>query len=138
MIRCVLDTNVIISGALFEHSVPAQVLFLVLRKHTILASQATLFELSTVLRRKRFDRYIASEDRERFLTRIALKVEIVSISEHITACRDSKDNKFLDVAVNGSATVLISGDEDLLSLHPFQGISIITPREFIDQVHDAL
>lgn len=133
MLRCVLDTNVMISGALFEHSVPAQALLFILQQHTILASQATLFELSTVLRRQRFDRYVPIEDRERFLTRITLQAEIISISEHITACRDIKDDKFLDVTINGLATVLISGDDDLLSLHPFRGIPILTPREFLDR-----
>ena len=46
------------------------------------------------------------------------------------ACRDPKDNKFLELAVAGSAGYLISGDEDLLVLNPFRGIRIVTPAEF--------
>jgi hypothetical protein len=48
------------------------------------------------------------------LTKITLQGEQIAIVSHVTACRDAKDNKFLDVAVNGQATVLVSGDDDLL------------------------
>jgi len=135
-IKCVFDTNALISGALFEQSIPAQAVFLALQQHTLLASHATLREVSTVLRRSKFDAYVSVQDRERFLTRIALKAELVDIIEHITVCRDAKDNKFLDVAVNGQATVLISGDDDLLTLHPFRTIPIIRPHDFLQQYQD--
>nr|WP_232285716.1 putative toxin-antitoxin system toxin component, PIN family [Crocosphaera chwakensis] len=46
-------------------------------------------------------------------------------------CRDPKDNKFLEVAVNGNATHIITGDKDLLELHPFRGISILKPKQFL-------
>ncbi len=49
----------------------------------------------------------------------------------ITACRDPKDNKFLEVAVAGRADVIVSGDKDLLVLHPLQGIAIESPRDFL-------
>ena len=43
-------------------------------------------------------------------------------------CRDPKDDKFLELALNGKATHIVSGDEDLLVLHPFRGIPILTPH----------
>lgn len=42
-----------------------------------------------------------------------------------------RDDKFLDLAVAGQATCIITGDPDLLDLHPFRGISIVTPAQFI-------
>ena len=51
--------------------------------------------------------------------------------DRIRACRDPKDDKFLEVAVNVEADFLISGDRDLVDLHPFRGISILTPAEFL-------
>ncbi len=53
------------------------------------------------------------------------------ITETITDCRDAKDNKFLEVAVCGHADVIITGDQDLLALSPYRGITIITPRDFL-------
>jgi predicted nucleic acid-binding protein len=45
--------------------------------------------------------------------------------------RDPKDDKFLQVAVAGKADVIVSGDEDLLVLHPFSGIPILRPAAFL-------
>ena len=49
----------------------------------------------------------------------------------VFACRDPKDDKFLEVAISGQADVIVSGDEDLLTMNPFPGIPIITPRAFL-------
>lgn len=49
----------------------------------------------------------------------------------ITACRDPKDDKFLELAVNESADLVISGDADLPVLNPFQGVPIIVPALFV-------
>jgi uncharacterized protein len=57
--------------------------------------------------------------------------ELVSIAEHITACRDPTDDKFLELAVNGRADFIISGDSDLLALNPFRTIPIVTPAAFV-------
>ena len=51
----------------------------------------------------------------------------------ITECRDPKDNKFLELAVAGKADCIVTGDKDLLVLHPFRNIRIITPKEFLSQ-----
>ena len=59
-----------------------------------------------------------------------LRGEAVEPRIELKACRDPKDDKFLDVAVEGRADALVSGDQDLLILHPFQGIPIIEPAEF--------
>lgn len=56
-----------------------------------------------------------------------------AVIEVVTNCRDPKDNKFLELAVSGNATWIVSGDKDLLSLHPYRGIPIITLQTFLDQ-----
>jgi putative PIN family toxin of toxin-antitoxin system len=53
------------------------------------------------------------------------------IVETATECRDPRDNKFLALAASGKAKVIITGDNDLLTLHPWHEISILTPRQFI-------
>jgi len=47
------------------------------------------------------------------------------------ACRDPKDNKFLELAVAGEATHIVTGDSDLLVLNPFRDIAVLTPSEFL-------
>lgn len=46
-------------------------------------------------------------------------------------CRDAKDDKFLELAISGGATYLISGDKDLRALNLFRGIAIVTAAEFL-------
>jgi uncharacterized protein len=55
----------------------------------------------------------------------------VAIIRHIQACRDPSDDKFLELALNGSADAILTGDEDLLALHPFHGIAILTPAAWL-------
>jgi hypothetical protein len=56
---------------------------------------------------------------------------VVNVTEKLTECRDPKDNKFLELAVSGKATCIVSGDSDLLVLNPFRGVAIMTPPEFV-------
>ncbi len=52
------------------------------------------------------------------------------LAEAVAGCRDPNDDKFLELAVNGRADLIVSGDEDLLVLGAFRGIPIMTPARF--------
>ncbi len=67
-----------------------------------------------------------------FLAGLATLCEWVDPDRDVTASRDAKDDKFLSLAVSGQATHLVSGDADLLVLDPFEGIRILTPRQFLE------
>jgi len=55
--------------------------------------------------------------------------EYVPIVNRPMGCRDPEDDKFLETAVNGNADCLITGDKDLLIMHPFQGIPVLLPAQ---------
>ena len=57
----------------------------------------------------------------------------MAVVQTFHASRDPKDDKFLDVAVNGRADVIVTGDGDLLALHPFRGIAILTPAAYVER-----
>ena len=63
--------------------------------------------------------------------RLLAAAELIPIVERITACRDPTDDKFLELAVNGRADLIVSADADLLALNPFHGIPIVTPAVFV-------
>ena len=130
-LRFVFDTNVLISAALFKQSVPRQALDLARRIGKVIMSWPTMAELQEVLGRKRFDKYISEDERMLFLEVLAREILPVDIIETVTDCRDSKDNKILEVAVNGDAKCIVSGDGDLLVLNPFRGVPIVLPQEFL-------
>ena len=129
--RAVLDTNVLVSAALFPISVPARALRAVYQAGRLLVSEATAAELHEVLSRPRFERRASRERRMEFVAEVILLGDEVEIVERITACRDPDDDKFLEVAVNGNATHLVTGDQDLLALHSFRGVPILTPADFL-------
>ena len=136
--RYVFDTNVLISALLFKDSKPGQAFYLALERGVILLSLPVIVELNEVLRRKKFERYFFEEERERFLAALVMESTIVEITAHITACSDPKDNIFLELAVSGGATCIISGDEHLLKLNSFKKIPIIKSEEFLSSLSRLL
>jgi putative PIN family toxin of toxin-antitoxin system len=98
-----------------------------------LFSEETFQELQITLSRSKFDRYVSLQVRSEFIFRLRLASELVEILERVDLCRDEKDNKFLEVAINGRADYLITGDNDLLVLRPFQDIKIMTVNEFLGE-----
>lgn len=130
--RWVFDTNVLVSAALSAGSAPRRAVQLALR-HTarLLMSVATLAELHEVLAWPKFDRYLSDASRHDFVRDLLPLVELVPASAPIRACRDPRDDKFLEVAVHGEADALVSGDQDLLALHPSHGVPIVTPPAFL-------
>ena len=129
--RVVVDTNVVVSALLFGASVPGRAFVRVLDRGTVLASRSFVRELDDVLRRAKFDHYLSREDRDRFLEALIRESELVDISETVKACRDPEDDRILELAVNGHADFLVTGDADLLAMNPFRGTRIVTPVDFL-------
>ena len=130
--RLVVDTNVVLSAILFPGSVPGRALFQA-QGSVVLASKIRLQELKEVAERSRFDRYVEPEKRRRLVAEFVRAAVTVEIPFPIRACRDPKDDKFLEVAVHGRADVIVTGDTELLALHPFRGIEILTPAEYLER-----
>ena len=131
--RVVIDTNVLLSGLLSTTSTPAKAVDRAVTMAQLVGTTATLRELMTTLFSPKFDRYVSRERRDALLLRPAPLIEIVEVLQPIQASRDPKDDKFLEAAVNGRADVLVTGDKDLLALHPFRGIAILTPASYVDR-----
>jgi len=128
----VLDTNIFVSALLFKNSQPRRALDKARHQGTILMSESIWQEITEVLTRPKFERYVSSIERDLFITWLGELVYFVEISKTVNVCRDAKDDKFLELAVNGDAELLVSGDQDLLILNPFLGISIVTVKEFLE------
>jgi putative PIN family toxin of toxin-antitoxin system len=129
--RWVVDTNVLVSAMLFEDSIPGRAVLHLLARGQVLISEASLQEVREVLNREKFKKYVSFEDRELFLTRFIDAAEMFEPTVAVRACRDPRDDKYLELAVGGKASGIITGDEDLLILHPFQTIPILTPADYL-------
>lgn len=128
--RIVIDTNVWISyliGGYLRETLDNKILS---NEIKILFSEDMLKEFFEVVSRPKFKK-IFSEKRIKELVILMRKFEeTIQIKERINICRDPKDNLILETAVSGKANLIITGDEDLLSLSPFRNIRIITPAKF--------
>ena len=131
--RIVADTNLLVSRLLLPQSLPAQAVRKAVDEGQLLVSDATLGELADVLSRAKFDPYVSLEDRQDFIRVLNRVAERIIVTAPIKACRDPKDDKFLEVALNGEANLILTGDRDLLALHPFRGVDILSPRDYLER-----
>ncbi len=130
----VFDTNALISAFLLPESTSRKALNRITELGKLVISNSTLQEFSDVLFRKKFDRYFfTDEERMNIIAEITLNTVFFTPTEIITDCRDPKDNKFLELAVSAQASCIITGDKDLLELHPFRGIPILNAADFLNK-----
>lgn len=129
--RCIFDTNTVISALLFKNSVPGRALYSALANGVILISSETIAELAEVINRPKFDKYLTFEEREEFLEALLLRAELIGVLEDLRICRDPKDDKFLNLAASGKASYIVTGDEDLLVLETYLGTQILNAKNFL-------
>lgn len=129
----VLDASVFVSAALKANSVPERALLRAISSsNRLLLSREIETEYHDVIFRPRFDRF-ATLERRRFVLDIVLFAgERVEPAEVVRECHDPKDDKYLALAAGGGAQVIVSGDvRHLLSMHPWRGIPIVSPADFL-------
>ena len=128
-VKCVVDTNVLISAALTKGA-PFRIVEHLIKNNALIFSKETISELSSRITQSKFDKYVSSEDGEVYVNNLILSADLVIIDNLIQGCRDRDDDKFLETAVKGDAQFIITGDQDLLAMHRFEGIDIVTVQEF--------
>ncbi len=132
--RVVIDTNVFISALLNPQGTPREVINIAISQFVILQSEATYQELESRISKKKFDKYLEENDRLKFLLAVRNESLFIDIVHETEICSDSDDNKFLELAVSGNASYIITGDKDLLILNTCQGVAIIIPANFLSIV----
>lgn len=135
--RAIIDTNVLLSGLLW-HGPPHTLLDRVRDGTvTLISSPALLAELSDVLARPKFDLILkrSNTSHERSLAEIQALAEVITPQDLPTPiCRDPDDDQILALALAAQADLIVSGDKDLLDLHSFQNIPILTPAEALPRI----
>jgi len=137
-VRAVIDTNVAVSAVLLSRSISRQAFDFVVSHAQLLMSEETLSELDEVFCRPKFNRYVSEKLRLEFFAALVREAEFIHVTEVITGCRDKKDNKFLELAISGKASYIITGDNDLLVLNPFRGVMISSPADFLESTSASI
>ncbi len=129
----VFDTNVLLSALLNENSNPAKAYNLARKKGAILVSKEISDEYLDVFSRGKFEKYAPLPFKLAFIEKVINSSIPVIINTTIKECIDPKDDKYLTLAVNGNAVCIITGDNHLLERHPFRGIPILKPIDFLNE-----
>lgn len=135
--RVVIDTNVLLSAAIYPKSASAQALMTAFGMCWVYHSKETLNEITTVLNRSKFDRYFVDKEFTRgvFLDAYIDKSVDAEITQIANDCEDPKDNMFLSLALSVNADIIVSGDiKHLVAMHPYQGIDILSPKDFSERL----
>lgn len=134
MIRAVVDTNVLIRAAIR----PQGTLGPIARRlrggaYLLIISEILFDELIEKLREPRLGRRynLGEQDIKDFIGELAVSGRIVTPTREIHTCRDEDDNRVLEAGVAGQADYIVTTDEDLLVLDPFEGIRIVRPYIFL-------
>jgi len=134
MIRAVIDTSILIRAIIKPRGTVGPILQgLRNADYQLVYSDPLLAELAEVLARPRLPaKYgLTTEDIATVLSLILLRGEPVVPARRIGVCRDPNDNMVLEAALAGQVDAIVSGDEDLLTLSPFEGIPVLSPAAFL-------
>lgn len=133
--RLVLDANVVVSAALSDTAV-RKIVRHVMAHDTLVFSPPIIAEYFAVLTRPKFERYLSRPERLKILAELlhAPGAILIKPSDRISACRDPKDDKYLEAACTGDAAFILSGDSDLLALDPWHSTRIIRPTAYKPQI----
>lgn len=129
--RFIIDTNMLLSSLFIKDSTTFKALEKARSKGVLLFSEATFLEFELVLFRKKFDKYFSKEERLQIIEKIHSEAVFIPVTSNVKISRDPKDDKFLNLATDSNASCIITGDKDLLVLHPFGNISILSPTDFL-------
>ena len=131
----VIDTNVLISAGLLPQSKTAQVLAIAVTHFVIAQNQATWHELETRIAKKKFDNYFGENGRLRHLIQIAQSVQFFQAAARVAVSADATDDKFIELAIDCGAKIIISGDADLKEIKSYRGIEILSPARFFERFY---
>jgi putative PIN family toxin of toxin-antitoxin system len=130
----VLDASTLVGAAIGRGSVPDQAVRHAFAADQVAVLEVTLAELLDVLARPRLARFLEPELRDEVLALFDAFGLFFAPTEAVTDFRDAKDNKYLELALAAGAATIVSSDADLLVLHPWRGVRILRPADYLAEV----
>jgi putative PIN family toxin of toxin-antitoxin system len=129
-VRVVFDTNIFISALVIPKSLAEKAIFKIIEgEDSLVISKEIINELLSVLSTK------FSSDREA-ISRVAINLselaELVTPTKRVRIFKDEPDNRILECALCGKADVIVTGDKEMLKLREYEGVKIISLKEYLD------
>lgn len=130
--KVIIDTNIWISY-LISNKFDKLDDYIIEDKIKLLFSKELFEELLTVVKRPKLSKYISESNITDLVRLFDNYGKLIKVSTNIEKCRDFKDNFLLNLAIDGKADYLITGDEDLLVLKKINKTKILSFNEFIEK-----
>jgi uncharacterized protein len=132
--RVVIDTNVWLSALLWGGQPNIIIRLIEMKQIQAISSAEILTELTDILQKaklqKRLNQLKLNADEVTVVAKRLMTLVVID-AVLIPELRDPKDQMVIATAIAGDAQIIISGDRDLLVLHPFSNIAIFSPQEFL-------
>lgn len=126
-----MDASTLVGAVIKRDGTPLEALRKALLTDTLALSRPVEDELLEVLSRPRLARFIDPQLREEVIGQLLRDAVRFVPTEPVTDCRDTKDDKYLELAAASGATLIVSSDNDLLVLGPWRGVRILRPAEYL-------
>jgi hypothetical protein len=133
----VFDASVVVSAALKTDGVPERALLRAEEVDVFALSASVDAEIGQVLLPPRFARLIPRERQELILSILRSEAVWFEPSVRVAACRDPKDDMYLELALAAGAETIVSSDDDLIVLHPWRGVRILRPADYLSLTHSG-
>lgn len=129
--KIVVDTNVVISGVFFGGN-PRRIVEAIVKGSINAYATAEIVDeymeiIDSMITRKQGKLSLS------ILSPLFSSLKVIEGMTQIAVCRDPDDDKFLECAVDAKALYIVSGDNDLLDIKAYDGIQIITAKEFCEK-----
>lgn len=138
--RVVFDTNLYISFLLSKGNSPILQILEAWQKgqFVVLLSPEILKEVAQVLISEKIKKLTKLDNKEikQFLKNIAQRAIVFEPHANYKIIQqDPADDKFLNLAIDGSAKYIVSGDQHLLKLNKFKKVCILNPKQFLSKIN---
>ena len=133
--KAVFDSNIFVSALAIPGGQAERAVDLVINGHVILCiSKEIIHEVLDVLAHK-FSR--GPEEISRTAVFLSDLAELVAPRRKLTVLDDEPDNRILECAVAGHASIIVTGDRAMLNLKTYEQIRILSLRQFLDEIVDS-
>jgi putative PIN family toxin of toxin-antitoxin system len=132
----VFDVSALVGAAIRRDGVPERALRRALNTDHIAVSEPVIAELLDVFARERLRRFLRPEMRDGIVSELFAHGVFFTPDERVRDCRDPKDDMYLELALASDADTLVSSDQDLLVLHPWRGVRILRPADYLAEAGD--
>lgn len=127
----VFDASSIVGAALKQASTPMRAVQVARERDVIALSAAVYDEIREVLSRPKFAKALLPDRQAEILELLSAAAIWAEPQGLVTDCPDPGDNKYLELAVSSGASIIVSSDRHLLDMHPWRGVTILRPAEYL-------